>query len=58
MHTRGRGEKQRRSKPAMTTKPSERLGKTLARVAREHGLDQERLRRWVSEAIQYEEHAT
>jgi hypothetical protein len=26
----------------------ERLEKTLARVAREHGLDQERLRRWVS----------
>ncbi len=26
----------------------ERLGKTLARVAREQGLDQERLRRWVS----------
>lgn len=32
----------------MTTKPAERLEKTLARVAREHGLDQERLRRWVS----------
>ena len=32
----------------MTTKPTERLEKTLARVAREHGLDQERLRRWVS----------
>ena len=28
--------------------PRERLEKTLARVAREHGLDQERLRRWVS----------
>lgn len=28
--------------------PSERLGKTLARVARDQGLDQERLRRWVS----------
>lgn len=32
----------------MTAKPAERLEKTLARVAREHGLDQERLRRWVS----------
>lgn len=29
-------------------KPLERLEKRLARVAREHGLDQERLRRWVS----------
>jgi hypothetical protein len=28
--------------------PSERLEKTLARVARDQGLDQERLRRWVS----------
>jgi hypothetical protein len=28
--------------------PRERLEKTLARVAREHALDQERLRRWVS----------
>lgn len=28
--------------------PVERLEKTLARVAREQGLDQERLRRWVS----------
>jgi Nucleotidyl transferase AbiEii toxin, Type IV TA system len=28
--------------------PKERLEKTLARVAREQGLDQERLRRWVS----------
>lgn len=34
---------------AMTRqKPRERLEKTLARVAREQGLDQERLRRWVS----------
>jgi Nucleotidyl transferase AbiEii toxin, Type IV TA system len=32
----------------MTLKPVERLEKTLARVAREEGLDQERLRRWVS----------
>jgi hypothetical protein len=32
----------------MTAEPKERLEKTLARVAREHGLDQERLRRWVS----------
>ena len=32
----------------MTAYPPERLEKTLARVAREHGLDQERLRRWVS----------
>ena len=32
----------------MSAKPAERLEKTLARVAREHGLDQERLRRWVS----------
>lgn len=29
-------------------KPRERLEKTLARVAREQGIDQERLRRWVS----------
>lgn len=29
-------------------RPPERLEKTLARVAREQGLDQERLRRWVS----------
>ena len=34
----------------MTPKPQpvERLEKRLARVAREHSLDQERLRRWVS----------
>ena len=32
----------------MTAQPAERLEKTLARVAREQGLDQERLRRWVS----------
>jgi len=32
----------------MTAVPRERLEKTLARVAREQGLDQERLRRWVS----------
>ena len=32
----------------MSAKPAERLEKTLARVAREQGLDQERLRRWVS----------
>src|SRR6202047_2272705 len=32
----------------MTPKQVERLEKTLARVAREQGLDQERLRRWVS----------
>ncbi len=32
----------------MSAKPVERLEKTLARVAREQGLDQERLRRWVS----------
>ncbi len=32
----------------MTPKRVERLEKTLARVAREQGLDQERLRRWVS----------
>jgi hypothetical protein len=32
----------------MTAEPKERLEKTLARVARERGLDQERLRRWVS----------
>ena len=30
------------------TKPAERLEKTLARIAKEQGLDQERLRRWVS----------
>jgi hypothetical protein len=30
------------------SKPPERLEKKLARVAREQGLDQERLRRWVS----------
>lgn len=29
-------------------RPTERLEKTLARVAREQGIDQERLRRWVS----------
>jgi nucleotidyltransferase AbiEii toxin of type IV toxin-antitoxin system len=29
-------------------RPAERLEKTLARVARDRGLDQERLRRWVS----------
>ena len=29
-------------------KPPERLEKRLARVAREQGVDQERLRRWVS----------
>ena len=32
----------------MSAKRIERLEKTLARVAREQGLDQERLRRWVS----------
>lgn len=32
----------------MTSKPVERLEKTLARIAKEQGLDQERLRRWVS----------
>ena len=32
----------------MTPKQVERLEKTLGRVAREQGLDQERLRRWVS----------
>ena len=32
----------------MNQKRVERLEKTLARVAREQGLDQERLRRWVS----------
>lgn len=32
----------------MSSVPRERLEKTLARVAREHALDQERLRRWVS----------
>lgn len=32
----------------MSARPVERLEKTLARVAREQGLDQERLRRWVS----------
>ena len=32
----------------MSSQPAERQEKTLARVAREQGLDQERLRRWVS----------
>jgi hypothetical protein len=32
----------------VSAKPAERLEKTLVRVAREQGLDQERLRRWVS----------
>jgi hypothetical protein len=32
----------------MRQRPPERLEKTLARVAREQGIDQERLRRWVS----------
>ena len=32
----------------MSAQPAQRLEKTLARVAREQGLDQERLRRWVS----------
>src|ERR1700722_18304616 len=32
----------------MTPKQVERLEKSLGRVAREQGLDQERLRRWVS----------
>jgi hypothetical protein len=32
----------------VSARPIERLEKTLARVAREQGLDQERLRRWVS----------
>jgi hypothetical protein len=32
----------------VSAQPAERLEKTLARVAREQGLDQERLRRWVS----------
>jgi hypothetical protein len=32
----------------MNPRPVERLEKTLARVAREQGLAQERLRRWVS----------
>jgi hypothetical protein len=32
----------------VSARPVERLEKTLARVAREQGLDQERLRRWVS----------
>ena len=32
----------------MNPQPVERLEKTLARVAKEHGLAQERLRRWVS----------
>jgi hypothetical protein len=32
----------------VSAKRVERLEKTLARVAREQGLDQERLRRWVS----------
>ncbi len=31
-----------------STPPTERLEKRLARVAREQGVDQERLRRWVS----------
>jgi hypothetical protein len=35
------------SKPARP-RPAERLERTLARVAREQGLDRERLRRWVS----------
>ena len=38
----------KRGRRGMTPKPVERLEKTLARVAREQGLDQERLRRWVS----------
>jgi len=32
----------------MNPRPVERLEKTLARVAKEQGLSQERLRRWVS----------
>ena len=32
----------------MKPRPVERLEKTLARVAKEQGLAQERLRRWVS----------
>ncbi len=32
----------------MSAQPAQRLEKILARVAREQGLDQERLRRWVS----------
>ena len=32
----------------MSPQPPQRLEKILARVAREQGLDQERLRRWVS----------
>ena len=32
----------------MAPQPVERLEKTLARVAKEQGLAQERLRRWVS----------
>jgi hypothetical protein len=32
----------------MSPRPIERLGKTLARVAKEHGLTPERLRRWGS----------
>jgi hypothetical protein len=32
----------------MSTVPRERLERALARVARDQGLDQERLRRWVS----------
>ena len=32
----------------MSPRPVERLEKTLARVAREQGVAQERLRRWVS----------
>jgi hypothetical protein len=33
----------------MSPRPVERLEKTLARVAKEQGLAQERLRRWVGE---------
>lgn len=32
----------------MSAQPAQRLEKILARVAREQGLDKERLRRWVS----------
>jgi hypothetical protein len=32
----------------VSAQPAERLEKTLARVAREQGVDQERLRRWAS----------
>jgi hypothetical protein len=32
----------------MSPKPTERLEKSLARVADEQGVDRERLRRWVS----------